>query len=64
MLRTNTVAQKVAALTPSKRARVWSFIRLMESEPDDEAIYEELSPEEEDALLRRLSFAPGSWDDE
>jgi hypothetical protein len=36
----------------------------METEPEDDEIYEDLSPDFEDSLIRRLSFIPGTWDDE
>jgi hypothetical protein len=35
-----------------------------ETADEDGEIYEELAPEFEDALIRRLSFAQGAWDDE
>jgi hypothetical protein len=40
------------------------IIPLAESDSRDDEIYEELAPEYEDALIRRLSFIQGVWDDE
>jgi hypothetical protein len=60
----NALAERFSVLSPKKRSRVLSFLQLVESEPGEDSIYEDLPPDEEDALLRSLSFAPGAWDDE
>ena len=60
------LVERISVLPPRKQARVLSFIRLVESEPDEDSmsdIYEELSPEEEDRVIRNLSFASGVWDE-
>jgi mRNA-degrading endonuclease RelE of RelBE toxin-antitoxin system len=61
---TDLLIKKLSTLSPKKQDRILSFIRLVESEPDDDGIYDVLSPEVEDNLIRSLSFAPGTWDDE
>jgi hypothetical protein len=60
----NTLTERLSTLSPKKQARILSFVRLVESESNDDEIYEDLSPEAEDELFRSLSFAPGTWDDE
>jgi mRNA-degrading endonuclease RelE of RelBE toxin-antitoxin system len=61
---TKEIIKRISKLPPKKQARVLSFVQLVENEPEDDEIYEELAPEFEDALIRRLSFAQGAWDDE
>jgi hypothetical protein len=63
-MRTKEIIKRISKLPPKKQARVLSFVQLVESEPADDEIYEELTPELEDALIRQLSFAQGAWRDE
>jgi hypothetical protein len=61
----DTLSKRVSMLSPKKQARIFSFVKLMEAESDDDdGIYEELSFDVEDRLIRNLTFAPGVWDDE
>jgi hypothetical protein len=61
----DTLSKRVSMLPPKKQARVLSFVKLMETESDDDdGIYEDLSFDVEDKLIRSLTFAPGVWNDE
>ena len=47
-----------------KTDRVISFIRMVASEPDDDVIYEDMDPIEEDALYQTLATVERVWEDE
>jgi hypothetical protein len=60
-----TLSKRVSMLSSKKQSRVLSFVKLMESESDDDdGIYEDLSFDVEDKLIQSLTFAPGVWGDE
>lgn len=48
----------------NKTDRVISFIRMVASEPDDDAIYEDMNPAKEDAHYRTLAMVEKVWEDE
>ena len=53
----------IRSLPSEKTDRVVRFIRMISNEPDDDSIYDDMDPDEEDALYQSLALMEGVWDD-